>query len=688
MNVVIKYLIMILIILSVFYTVSQFKKLRKIQNERKKILGEKRIKNTPLDLFFNKYAQKGYNIIARIPILKKIMFHIRKKLETLSVYDEYSLRKEVMRIIFIIVTIALIAFALIVAIRPSFLFVFWIMVGLLLATGILVDYFVYKVEYKLLSQLKDFNTRIRFNYQKTKMVDEAFHEALEFAGPEMKKHAERMNKILNSLDMEEELARYEEVAPSRFLRVVAGLAVLVKDRGDKFDKETGSAFLAGLQKLNMELNNELLYRSRLAHAMRSLSTLALIPVFFTLPIRNYSISSFPVTIDFYNSRLGFFMELLIYGISIVCYLIIRKMREVSERREELNPRKNRWENWIFTKIPFVEKICVALSPRENTKKHYKLRDLIKQTNDRMTVKELTLRRLIFGLVAVILIIGAFFYSHVREVHNTLNYSVQNSMFTSSFSQMELDEIKEKTEYDKEIISKLQEKTELPNQDELSIIIANNLGKDVSSEEVGQALERITKKWQTINNAYLKWYEVLLAIVLAYTASRIPLFILYYKRKTYLKLMEYETYQLIVIITVLKSFESMSTVILLEWMKRFSITFRPALTIALEEFDSGQKESLEKLIEQNSFEPFQHIIQRLLLSLDRLSIEEAFNDIDVERQFYLEQRKEEQDREVESKTNIGSILGLTPLVSLVLIYLVFPIMYVALSNTSTVFEMLQ
>ncbi|UZN01255.1 hypothetical protein OL548_34450 (plasmid) [Lysinibacillus sp. MHQ-1] len=82
-----------------------------------------------------------------------------------------------------------------------------------------------------------------------------------------------------------ELAAYEEVAPSRYLRVFASLTVLVKDRGDNFDDEKGSSFVRGVTSINKELNDEILYRSKLSYALRSISALALIPIFLALPTK-------------------------------------------------------------------------------------------------------------------------------------------------------------------------------------------------------------------------------------------------------------------------------------------------------------------------------------------------------------------------------------------------------------------
>src|SRR5690606_38153651 len=148
---------------------------------------------------------------------------------------------------------------------------------------------------------------------------------------------------------------------------------------------------------------------------------------------------------------------------------------------------------------------------------------------------------------------------------------------------------------------------------------------------------------------------------------LPAIVLSFKKRARLKLMEREVYQLLMLISILKDFDGMSVAGILQWLERFSIAFKRSLEIAIEEFDSGPEEALEKLGETNTFEPFVQIVERLKLTLIRLSIAEAFEDIDVEREYYLEERKEDQTREIAEKTQMGSFLGLAPMISLIFIY---------------------
>ncbi len=680
-----QYIIVIALIFTILYVVNQYSKFSRAKRKRQETIGAG--KGLPFPRILNQYTQKGYNLAIRIPVLRTVLIKIRKRLETLAVYDEYTLRREVMKIIFTLIALFAVGSLLLVIIRPSWLVVFWFLLGILMLSGVLVDFFVYRVENKLLAQLKNFIVRVTFNYQQTKMVDEAVFDSIQYAGPEMKVHAERINKILNDLESEKELAAYEEVAPSRYLRTFAALAVLVKDRGDNIDEKNGSTFVKGLTAINKELNDEVLYRSKLSYALRSISTLALIPVFLALPTKSWSISQFPTTESFYNSRIGFLSEISIYAISVACYLIARKMKEINDNGTEFKPTRVKWEAWLFKKVPLLEKLCEALSPQRFTKKYHVLQELIKDANENLEVKELTLQRIFSCLAVFIILVTSFTFAHFRETNSVLNQSATQSMFTSQLTEKELMAEIDKNEFDKSVIEDLKKMQTLPSEKKLREMIADQLNLEANDLEVANAYNRITGKWHIVSNSFLQWWEVLIAIIIAFVSYYIPVQILRSKRKARLKLMEKEVYQLLVLLSILRDFEGMSVSIILNWLQRFSLAFKKSITIAIEEFDSGPEMALVKLSENNTFEPFQQIVERLKLTLIRLSIKEAFNDIEMEREFYLEQRREDQKRSLEKKSQIGEFLGLGPLVSLTIIYLVFPILYIAIKESNNMVNLL-
>ena len=124
------------------------------------IRGQKSKKNK-VDVFASKphwkaryqeLSQKSYSFLMRIPVLKGILARISLRIETLAVYDMYNLHEAVMTIVFrIFAVITLVVLSLIV-LQPGWLVVFWVLLGLLFDSGIMLDFFVYRVENRLLKQ--------------------------------------------------------------------------------------------------------------------------------------------------------------------------------------------------------------------------------------------------------------------------------------------------------------------------------------------------------------------------------------------------------------------------------------------------------------------------------------------------------------------------------------------------------
>lgn len=628
---------------------------------------------------FNAYAQKLYNPLMRIPFVKTLMLHIRKRLETLSVYDEYALRKQIMKVISLVALCISIIALILVVFRPGLLFVFWIVVGAVFISGIIIDTFVNRVEIRLFHQIKKFNNDVRFFYPQTKMVDEAIQEATLLAGPEMKIQAERIHNILTAADPEAELAKYEEVAPTRFLKIIAGLAQMVKEEGDVVT-ESGSAFLNCLTAVNVELNAELLFRSKLKFALMGLTTLTIVPVFLTLPIKKWASTNFPIMEGFYNSRIGFLAEIIIYATVILMYFLLRKLNNISESKYLASIEKVRWEKRVLDKLGFIKPLLFLFKPRKNSVKEYKLNRLIKDANVPITIDMLALQRLLLTVVTLLVLLSGLFYSHYRDEHNALYSASTTNLFAGKADSKQM--LEEESKFDRRLIEDIQ-KQQLPNQEEVvkkSVMAAKNT-KNPNDTQVVESTKRIMEKIKIIENAYTKWYEILIIIGIVIVVSFVPNIVLIYLRSIRKKEMENEVFQYLILIGILKEFEGMSVLKLLVWLERFSIIFKKPIQKAILDYDSGAEEALEELKDTVIFPNFHQVIDRMLLSVIRISIKEAFEDIHVEREYYVEQRKEANERTIESKSMFGKAFAYTPLILLLTLFLIIPMIYMSVVSQS-------
>jgi uncharacterized protein YqhQ len=130
---------------------------------------------------------------------------------------------------------------------------------------------------------------------------------------------------------------------------------------------------------------------------------------------------------------------------------------------------------------------------------------------------------------------------------------------------------------------------------------------------------------------------------------------------------------------------MSVEHLLEWMERFSVIFKEPIQHCLLHYEHGAEQALEELKEAAPFLPFVRTVEKLQLAVEKIPIRQAFDDLESEQAFAQEQRKQDYERLIETKAGWGKMIGFAPMMSLIFGYLVFPLVYVSLSQMSVYYE---
>ena len=79
----------------------------------------------------------------------------------------------------------------------------------------------------------------------------------------------------------------------------------------------------GLVLRNSQL--EILKRDKLDYTFQSLSVIAIVPMLAIEPIKNWALSQFSFTAEFYNGRNGMLVQILLIFLTFVCYILTRKL---------------------------------------------------------------------------------------------------------------------------------------------------------------------------------------------------------------------------------------------------------------------------------------------------------------------------------------------------------------------------
>ena len=100
-----------------------------------------------------------------------------------------------------------------------------------------------------------------------------------------------------------------------------------------------------------------------------------------------------------------------------------------------------------------------------------------------------------------------------------------------------------------------------------------------------------------------------------------------------------------------------------------------------------REALENLKEDVSYKDLIRIIEGLQAAVEKISIKDAFDELETEREYYKEKRKEANDRLISKKGLIGKAVGFTPMIVLFVGYLIIPLIYVGIKSLTVSFSSL-
>ena len=209
-------------------------------------------------------------------------------------------------------------------------------------------------------------------------------------------------------------------------------------------------------------------------------------------------------------------------------------------------------------------------------------------------------------------------------------------------------------------------------------------EEADDAKIKKAVERIEGKLHIINTEYLQWFEILLAFVFAVIAYMSPIWLLLFQVKMRQLEMEDEVMQFQTIILMLMRIERVNVEIILEWLERYSNIFKAPITKCVNNYEAGAWEALEAMKEEVSYMPFVRIIESMQAAVEKIPITDAFDELDSERDYYQEKRKESNERLIKRKGMIGKVIGFAPMVCMFVGYLIVPLVFIGLTSMSSAF----
>lgn len=664
-------IVLIYFILSKKMQGSEYRKIQKLQQGTKQ-------KSFSTEVLF----QKLYLTYIKIPFIKRYALKIRRRLEIINIDDEYNTRKGTAKIL--TRTLAIVVPVMILTIMISsknFLLMFILLLFELFMIDTLIDGSVDKIDNKILKEQIDFFSEIRHAYHEYNMVEEAIYQVSQDDEKDVSRQGEKIYEILISDDPEMELEKYYDIAPNSFLKEFAGVSYLTKEFGDR-KVDGASLYLKNVNNITQEMQLEILKRDKLNYVFQSLSVIAIAPVLLLEPLKNWAISNFSFTASWYQGKAGMIVQMLILLITFVSYVLVRKLKDNGSTAIDTRT-ENPWQEKLYKKKP-IKKIVDLFIPKKGTKEYRKVVQLLKDAASPQKMEWLFMNRIAIAIVTFCASIIIFTQLHVVAINYIYTEPTTDYNIIGGLSEKDEKKAMEITKQDNIILDQYRGKPKTTQEQIKTSVQKLKYYEGAESTEIDKAAERIYNKLQIINTEYVQWFELLLAFVFAVIGYMAPLWILVFQAKMRQLEMEDEVMQFQTIILMLMRIERVNVEIILEWLERYSNIFKAPITKCVNNYEAGAWESLEAMKEEVNYVPMIRIIESLQAAVEKIPITDAFDELDSERDYYQEKRKESNERLIKRKGMIGKAIGFAPMVCLFVGYLIVPLVFIGLTSMSSSF----
>ena len=661
---------------------------KKMQNSDVKrinsLINDTKEKRYSLDVFY----QKLYIKFQKAPFIKRYLYKIRRRLEINNLDDEYLTRMQTAKIIFrAVILVTLLTIGVVVVTHNNLLLMGIILIFELFIIDTLTDSMVDKIDNNLLLQQIDFFAALRHSYHETNMVGEAIYvTAQDTDAVEVSRQAEKIFEILNSSDPETELEKYYDVAPNNYLKEFAGISFLTQEFGDR--KVNGeSLYLKNLENITQEMQLEILKRDKLDYTFKSISVISIVPVLFLEPLKNWATNNFGFTVAFYEGKSGMLVQLGVILLTIISYIMIRKLKDNGSVKR-VEDTQNPWQEKLY-KNKLIKKVVDMFMPKQHTAQERKEKRLLQDAASKQKLHWLYVSRLAMSILAFIGAIITIIALHAIQVNFQYTNPTSDYDLIGTAEGGELKKAKATTERQNKVLDKLRGPGKTVDDKEIKKVMSKIKDyADKSDTDIKKEIKQIKKKLNIINKEYISWVEILIAFVVGYLGYMAPYLIIKFQVKLRIMEMEDEVMQYQVIILMLMRLERVDVEMILEWLDRYADIFKEQISKCLNNYESGAYEALEEMKEEVTYKEFIRIIESLQSAVEKVPIKEAFEELESDRDYYRDKRKETNARLIDKKGRIGKAVGFAPMVVMFVGYLIFPLMYIGMTSMSSVFTSLQ
>ncbi|MRN53051.1 hypothetical protein [Paenibacillus monticola] len=620
-------------------------------------------------------AQKAYPILDELPLVKKLLHQMRARLTMIHAGNEIMIRGRAAALTLMIITCIIVISLLSLLWTSSWISRATIMLVSIYLGGILSDLFISRLVKQMLYDQSSMILDIRHEYHQTNMVQVSLENAAERSKPIVALHARQIAGILAAVDPEDELQQYYEIAPNRYMKQLAGVSFKIGEYGDAdIHKGEKSIYLSMLGNIREEIHMDINRRERIDRLLYGIVFVAISPVFMLDPIRNWAESMFPIVANYYNSAWGMYSLILLYLTFVISFVALRILKGVDEDTKAIKD-EGKWLKRVL-KNKWIFKVIDRVTPGEHEPVYFKVASKLKEANSGLSQHAYYLQKTMAAVLAFLLIVIIQFSIHENIKHNILHPN-EEIMTGGNQTESQVMLSKERYAFEESLIGELVAKDLSPDQmgtfiqerTENKQFLQANLDENTYATQLMQRVEHYHEE-------YYKWYELLLAFALAVASFYLPDIYLVIRTQLRKWEMQNEVDGYNTLSMMLSQFPNMSVFEMIEWLHRYSYIFERQLLRCMLDYEAGAWNAIENLKEDARFVPLERLADRLQVAADLIPVKKAFDDMDAERAFAMDQRKEHYEKVISRKSTLGKIFGFLPMQATFTLYLLLPFVYMA------------
>lgn len=532
-------------------------------------------------------------------------------------------------------------------------------------TGIAMTYVLFtefmeqsyeKLDKTLLEQFGDFLSDVRHNYHNTPMADLSVYNTIDHLPVEMALHAERFYEVFTSTNVESAAGNYADISPNRFFTTFVAIGASAMEYGDEKENST---FLLNLNYLKEEVDIELNKREENDYKFSGLIFVTLFPVFLLKLVEIWMKHIIPELGSWYQGLAGSVITICMIPVTVICYQMIKSLKN---RKQETKREHKLLE--AISKIPIISMLLNKEINNHYTK-NQRIGDSLKLVGDTETPKQFLVKRCIWCVATVITINLLFCVSDIRERITLLND------FTTSYQTS----IVPSAEYREDMKSLTKDYVNLYKHEkeiDADVLTQNiiNTTQITNPTYAKMMAETIIKRVTEYRNVYYKYYFLLISILGGVVGYYMPLWMLTYKKRILSHAMADEVNQFQTIMLILMNEDGITMDTVLEWMERFSYCFKASIEECIMTLERGVQEALADMKAKETFPPFRRFCDKLM-SIDSVGLKEAFDEITIDRAYYIQKRQLDNKKLMDNKSAIAKMICFVPLLYLIFLQLLLP-----------------